>query len=94
VEALARIKTAECTYRTFDKSSLIDSRESNVPTRRSGIWNCCDIQPRGRRPKSLVSPQHIVSVKDYARSNRRAKPTKQEKEEMETKSGTEMKLLL
>lgn len=59
VEALARIKTAKCTYRTFVKSSLIDSRESNVPTRRSGIWNCCDIQPRGRRQK--VSSVHNTS---------------------------------
>ncbi len=75
VEAFAGLKTAKHTYRTFVKSSLIVSRESNVPTRRSGIWNCCDIQPRGRRQK--VSLVH--------NSSHPRKITQ------ETKSGTEMK---
>jgi len=68
VEAFAGLKTAKHTYRTFVKSSLIVSRESNVPTRISGIWNCYDIQPRGRRQK--VSLVHNSSrIKDLSNSS-------------------------
>lgn len=84
VEALARIKTAKCTYRTFVKSSPIDSRESNVPTRRSGIWNCCDIQPRGRRQKvsSVHNSSHPrkITQEATAEQNQRMKRKKKWKQ--------------